>query len=86
MRLDIFLKLSRLLSRRTAAAAACQEGRVRVNGTTAKAVMIATLPWSDRESDEDIVNRSSCMESPPIVGSKPQYPIPNTFSIDDLRI
>ncbi|QYO66264.1 S4 domain-containing protein [Leptolyngbya sp. 7M] len=37
MRLDIFLKLSRLLSRRTAAAAACQEGRVRVNGTTAKA-------------------------------------------------
>lgn len=37
MRLDLFLKVSRLLPRRSAAAAACQEGRVRVNGIISKA-------------------------------------------------
>jgi len=37
MRLDKFLKLSRLIKRRTLAAQACAAGRVIVNGKTAKA-------------------------------------------------
>lgn len=37
MRLDKFLKVSRLIKRRTVANEACDAGRVLVNGTTAKA-------------------------------------------------
>ncbi len=37
MRLDKFLKVSRLIKRRTAANEACDAGRVTVNGTVAKA-------------------------------------------------
>ena len=37
MRLDKFLKVSRLIKRRTVANEACDEGRVLVNGKTAKA-------------------------------------------------
>ena len=37
MRLDKFLKVSRLLKRRTVANEACDAGRVLVNGKTAKA-------------------------------------------------
>lgn len=37
MRLDKFLKVSRLIKRRTAANEACDAGRVLVNGKTAKA-------------------------------------------------
>ena len=37
MRLDIFLKVSRLIKRRTVANEACDAGRVLVNGKTAKA-------------------------------------------------
>ena len=37
MRLDKFLKVSRLIKRRTVANEACDAGRVMVNGTTAKA-------------------------------------------------
>ena len=37
MRLDKFLKVSRLIKRRTVANEACDAGRVRVNGTVAKA-------------------------------------------------
>ncbi len=37
MRLDKFLKVSRLIKRRTAANEACGAGRVTVNGTVAKA-------------------------------------------------
>ena len=36
MRLDKYLKVSRLIKRRTVAAAACDGGRVSVNGKTAK--------------------------------------------------
>lgn len=36
MRLDKFLKVSRLIKRRTVAAEACDGGRVSVNGKTAK--------------------------------------------------
>lgn len=37
MRLDKFLKVSRLIKRRTVANEACDAGRVLVNGTAAKA-------------------------------------------------
>lgn len=37
MRLDKFLKVSRLIKRRTVANEACDAGRVAVNGNTAKA-------------------------------------------------
>lgn len=37
MRLDKFLKLSRLIKRRTVAADACNAGRIQVNGKVAKA-------------------------------------------------
>ena len=37
MRLDKFLKVSRLIKRRTVANEACDAGRVSVNGTVAKA-------------------------------------------------
>ena len=37
MRLDKFLKVSRLIKRRTVANEACDAGRVLVNGKTAKA-------------------------------------------------
>ena len=37
MRLDKFLKVSRLIKRRTVANEACSAGRVTVNGKTAKA-------------------------------------------------
>ncbi len=36
MRLDKFLKVSRLIKRRTVAAEACDGGRVSINGRTAK--------------------------------------------------
>ena len=36
MRLDLFLKISRLCSRRTVAQKFCEAGRVSINGTTAK--------------------------------------------------
>lgn len=37
MRLDKFLKVSRLIKRRTVANEACDAGRVRINGKVAKA-------------------------------------------------
>ena len=37
MRLDKYLKVSRLIKRRTAANEACDNGRVTINGTIAKA-------------------------------------------------
>jgi ribosomal 50S subunit-recycling heat shock protein len=37
MRLDKYLKVSRLIKRRTVANEACDAGRVKVNGNTAKA-------------------------------------------------
>lgn len=37
MRLDKYLKVSRLIKRRTVAKEACEEGRVLVNGKVAKA-------------------------------------------------
>ncbi|MEG6612689.1 RNA-binding S4 domain-containing protein [Pseudoclostridium thermosuccinogenes] len=36
MRIDKYLKVSRLIKRRTLANEACEQGRVRINGKTAK--------------------------------------------------
>ena len=36
MRIDKFLKVSRLIKRRTVAAEACEAGRVKINGNAAK--------------------------------------------------
>ena len=41
MRLDKFLKVSRLIKRRTVANEACDTGRVSINGKTAKAMKIS---------------------------------------------
>ena len=43
MRLDKFLKVSRLIKRRTVANEACDAGRVLVNGKTAKASLKAEI-------------------------------------------
>lgn len=43
MRLDKFLKVSRLIKRRTIANAACDAGRVLINDKVAKASTIVTL-------------------------------------------
>ena len=37
MRLDKYLKVSRIIKRRTVANSACDAGRVKINGNTAKA-------------------------------------------------
>ena len=44
MRLDKFLKVSRLIKRRTVANEACDAGRVTVNGKTEKA-SVKVKPW-----------------------------------------
>lgn len=55
MRLDKFLKVSRLLKRRSVAAEACSLDRIKVNGLTAKAGKqlkpgdIITLRFGERE-------------------------------------
>lgn len=56
MRLDLFLKVSRIISRRPLAKRLCDEGRIRINGRPAKAaaeiragdVLEVDLPDSDR--------------------------------------
>jgi len=55
MRLDKFLKVSRLIRRRTVAKTACAAGRVTLNGTTAKAGSrvepgdVLTIDFGNRE-------------------------------------
>ena len=62
MRLDKFLKVSRLIKRRTVANAACAAGRVLVNGKTAKASLavkagdIFEIQFGNREVKAEILN------------------------------
>lgn len=62
MRLDKFLKVSRLLKRRTVANEACDAGRVLVNGKTAKASLavkegdIIEIQFGNREVKAEILN------------------------------
>ena len=51
MRLDLFLKASRLCSRRTVAQKICEAGRVSVNGSSAKSSHIV-------KPDDELVVRS----------------------------
>ena len=50
MRLDKFLKVSRLIKRRSVANEACDSGRVSVNGRPAKAGDVITLNFGERSS------------------------------------
>ena len=62
MRLDKFLKVSRLIKRRTIANEACDAGRVLVNGKTAKASLavkegdIIEIQFGNREVKAEILN------------------------------
>ncbi|MDO4555926.1 MAG: RNA-binding S4 domain-containing protein [Lachnospiraceae bacterium] len=62
MRLDKFLKVSRLIKRRTVANEACDAGRVLVNGKTAKASLavkpgdIIEIHFGNREVKAEILN------------------------------
>ena len=49
MRLDKYLKVSRLIKRRTVANEACDAGRIQVNGKVAKA-SVQVKPGEDRKS------------------------------------
>ena len=61
MRLDKYLKISRLIKRRTIANEACDAGRVMVNGKPAKASVnvkvgdIITIQFGNKEKDFQIV-------------------------------
>lgn len=61
MRLDKFLKVSRLIKRRTVAKEACDGGRIAVNGKVAKASTelklndILTLSFGDRQTQYRVV-------------------------------
>lgn len=63
MRLDLFLKVSRIIPRRPLAKRLCDEGRLRINGRPAKAsaeiragdVLEVDLPDSDRRYRVDEV-------------------------------
>ena len=58
MRLDKFLKVSRLIKRRTVANEACDAGRVMVNGKEAKASVkvevLALLDTTKKEEAKDM--------------------------------
>ena len=62
MRLDKFLKVSRLIKRRTVANEACDAGRVLVNGKVAKAGLnvktgdIIEIQFGNREVKAEILN------------------------------
>lgn len=62
MRLDKFLKVSRLIKRRTVANEACDAGRVLVNGKTAKASLsvkagdIIEIQFGNRQVKAEILN------------------------------
>ncbi len=62
MRLDKFLKVSRLIKRRTVANEACDAGRVQVNGKPAKASAqvkagdVITIGFGNREVKAEVLN------------------------------
>ena len=58
MRLDKYLKISRLIKRRTVANEACDGGRVTVNGTVAKAcVEVVSVAENVSKSDAPAMYR-----------------------------
>jgi ribosomal 50S subunit-recycling heat shock protein len=73
VRLDLFLKTSRLIKRRTIAREMCENGRVLVNGHEAKPAKevrqgdVITLKFSSRIIDLKIINEpaASSRKTPP---------------------
>ena len=60
MRLDKFLKVSRLIKRRTVANEACDAGRVMVNGKPAKASTQCKSRRRNRNSVWTEIRKSAC--------------------------
>lgn len=62
MRLDKFLKVSRLIRRRTVANEACDSGRVTLNGRTARASApvragdVITISFGDRQTRVEVLS------------------------------
>lgn len=62
MRLDKYLKVSRLIKRRTVANEACDSGRVQINGKTAKASAdvkagdIISISFGNREVKVEVLD------------------------------
>lgn len=62
MRLDKYLKVSRLIKRRTVANEACDNGRVQINGKVARASQevkkgdIITISFGDRETSVEVLD------------------------------
>ena len=62
MRLDKFLKVSRLIKRRTVANEACDAGRIEVNGKVAKASLnvkvgdVITIKFGTKEMTVEVLN------------------------------
>ena len=54
MRLDKFLKVSRLIKRRTVANEACDAGRVLVNGNVAKVEVLDIQDTTKKEEAKDL--------------------------------
>lgn len=67
MRLDKYLKVSRLIKRRTVANEACDSGRVMINGRTAKAGAevkagdIITISFGNREVKVEVLDVQETM-------------------------
>lgn len=67
MRLDKYLKVSRLIKRRTVANEACDSGRVMINGRTAKAGAevkagdIVTISFGNREVKVEVLDVQETM-------------------------
>lgn len=70
MRLDKFLKVSRLIKRRSLAKEACDAGRVSVNGKIAKASVniaegdIITINFSNNEIKARVINNGDSLVNP----------------------
>lgn len=62
MRLDKYLKVSRLIKRRTVANEACDNGRVEINGKVARASQdvrkgdIITISFGDRKTQVEVLD------------------------------
>ena len=56
MRLDKYLKVSRLIKRRTVANEACDAGRVMINGKTAKAGDVIEIGFGTRNVKVEVLD------------------------------
>ena len=61
MRLDKYLKVSRLIKRRTVAREACDQGRVSVNGRTVKVGDVIEIAFGTRTVKAEILDISEAV-------------------------